>query len=70
MPTNCPDLKPGNVIEIYYDVRDPSINRAMEPVNGLINELIPIGLACLMCPPLILAAMKYARDRKRSSSTG
>ena len=44
MTIDCRSLRPGDAIPIYYDATDPTINRASEPVGGLVNELIPITL--------------------------
>jgi hypothetical protein len=64
MPGNCATLKQGDVIDVYYDERDPSLSRAREPVASLVNELITIGLGCLFFPPLILLGLGLARARK------
>jgi hypothetical protein len=55
---NCGSLRPGDNIPIYYDATDPTVNRAAEPMAGLLNELIPIGLMCLIFPPAILFALR------------
>jgi hypothetical protein len=65
MPGNCASLKKGDVIDVYYDERDPSLNRAREPVTSLINELITIGIGCLLFPPLLLFGLRLARARKK-----
>jgi hypothetical protein len=64
---NCDKLHPGDGISIYYDATNPNISRAMEPRTGLINELIPILLACLIVPPLMIAGfVAWYRKRGRN----
>ena len=64
---DCQPLHPGDGIPIYYDKTDPTASRAIEPQNGLVNDLIPIALACLMVPPLMIAGF-IAWHRKRLSA--
>jgi hypothetical protein len=55
---NCRALRPGDVIDVYYDVRDPANNSTNMPLNDLINELSAIGLACLVFPPLVFFMLR------------
>jgi hypothetical protein len=55
--TNCGSLRAGDLIQIYYDVSDPTLNRAVEPRAGLMNEIISIALICLVVPPFIFFCM-------------
>jgi hypothetical protein len=69
MPGNCANLKKGDVIDVYYDERDPSLSRAREPAASLANELITIGLGCLFVPPLIFLGLMLARARRHKVSS-
>jgi hypothetical protein len=60
---DCQSLHPGDAIQNYYDVTDPTISRAIEPRDGLVNELISIALACLMVPPVLIVGL-FAWYRK------
>jgi hypothetical protein len=55
--SDCRSLHPGDTILIYYDVTDPTISRAIEPRFGVENELIPIALACLIVPPVLIIVL-------------
>jgi hypothetical protein len=68
---DCHHLTPGDTIQIYYDVTDPTVSRAGEPRERLANELIFIALACFFAPPIIIGgnrlrsyAFQSARDRR------
>jgi hypothetical protein len=67
---DCRSLRPGDSIVIYYDNADPRINRAVEPRAGIVNELIPIALACLIVPPAVigLLSVQYRRMKAKWSS--
>jgi hypothetical protein len=52
---DCRSLHPGDSITIYYDTTDPRVSRAIEPQSGLVNEVIPIALTCLIAPPIFIA---------------
>jgi hypothetical protein len=68
--TNCSFLQPGDSISIYYDTTDPTISAATEPLAGLVNDLIAIGLACLLAPPTMIGLFLhwYRKNRPRWSS--
>ncbi|HEV2551204.1 MAG TPA: hypothetical protein VGU20_28100 [Stellaceae bacterium] len=69
MSTDCRSLRPGDKILVYYDTVDPTINRAREPVGGLVNELIPIALVCLTVPPLMISAVSRWTNRNKIKSS-
>ncbi|MGB6538248.1 MAG: DUF3592 domain-containing protein [Xanthobacteraceae bacterium] len=60
---DCRSLHPGDSITIYYDTTDPKVSRAIEPEAGIVNEVIPIALACLTAPPIFIAGF-IALSRK------
>ena len=64
---DCRSLHPGDSIVVYYDKIEPGTNRAAEPRAGIINELIPIALACLIFPPAIigLLSVQYRRIKAK-----
>jgi Protein of unknown function (DUF3592) len=66
---DCGALRSGDSISIYYDTTDPAISRAIEPKDGLINDLIPIGLACLMVPPFFIAAFVVSWRKSKANSS-
>jgi Protein of unknown function (DUF3592) len=64
---DCQSLHAGDSIQIYYDRTDPTISRAFEPHKGLVNDLIPIALACLTAPPMMIAGFIawYRKNRAK-----
>jgi hypothetical protein len=69
MISDCRLLRPGDAIPIYYDVTDPTVNRAEEPMGGLVNELIAITLVCLTFPSLIIVGVsRWPRRNKARPS--
>jgi hypothetical protein len=67
---DCRSLHPGDSIPVYYEITDPTISRAIEPWGGLVNELIPIALACLIVPPFMIASFfAWYRKNKTKGST-
>jgi len=57
-PKPCESYKPGSSIKVYFSTVSPQENRAFEPWAGLWNEIIPIGLVCLVFPPFILLSLR------------
>lgn len=69
MTVNCETLKLGDRFEVYYDTLNPTLSRAEEPIAALINELIVIGLACLLVPTGAIAAIRrWSVYRRKNSS--
>jgi hypothetical protein len=66
---DCRSLRPGDDITIYFDRDDPKISRAIEPRAGLMNELIPIALACLLVPPVAIISFILWRRKNAKRST-
>jgi len=65
MITDCRSLHIGDRIAIYYDADDPHLTSATEPISGLVNDFIFIGLSCLLFPPTIIGIVRR-RTRKAS----
>jgi hypothetical protein len=65
MVSNCDRLQPGDRISIYYDVTNPTTSSAREPRAALINELITIGIGCLLFPPMAIAAFALWSRRNK-----
>ena len=61
---DCNSLRPGDSIAVYYDIGDPSINRATPPMDALINELVTIGLVCLTFPLAIIGWIILGKKRR------
>jgi hypothetical protein len=53
---DCRSLHPGDSITVYFDRNDPKISQTVEPRAGLVNELIPIALACFLLPPALIVS--------------
>jgi hypothetical protein len=51
---DCDLLRPGDQIQIYYDVTDPALSRAGDPRVGLTNEIMAIVLGILIFPTFIV----------------
>jgi hypothetical protein len=67
MAVDCRSLHPGDTIQIYYDVADPTLNRAGDPKARLENELLTIAGMCLIFPPLIIAGACLGWISKKES---
>jgi len=59
MVRGCDTLRPGDQIPIYYDVTDPTLNRAVEPWAGLTNEIIAVMLGTLIFPTFIVGVIHF-----------
>ncbi len=68
MPVNCEMLRIGDPIKIYYNTLDPTVSRAEEPKAALINELIAIGLACLLVPTgVVMVFWRWSANRRKEN---
>jgi hypothetical protein len=64
---DCKSLRTGDKIEVYYDIRDPTLSSAYEPNAGLSNEMISIGISCLIAPPLVIFTFaQWMRRQKKN----
>jgi len=61
--TGCGSLRIGDVIPVYYDVNDPHLSRTTNPKAGLLNEVLFIGISCLIFPTLVIIYVKTKPSR-------
>jgi hypothetical protein len=51
-------IKAGESLEIYYDPVSPAISVPGDPKPMLMNELISVGMACLLVPTAIVFTLR------------
>jgi hypothetical protein len=60
MSSDCEQLHKGQEITVYYDLTDPRVSIAEQPMASLENELMFIALVCLVFPPVIMIGVARA----------
>src|SRR5580704_8164639 len=63
--TECPQLKKGDDLVVYYSSRAPSLNDARNPRDALFGEYMFVGFATLFVPPTIILMIYLQRHRIR-----